>query len=82
MIAVAPEMTSVLTYQLVYGTSSASCSVPTSPGFPLRIRRKFSSVKSSGMSCALVSEGTALNAADSTYTTGKSANAIAARLTR
>ena len=56
----------MFTYQLVYGTSSASCSVPTSPGFPLRIRRKFSRVTSSGTICALVREGIGLNAADTT----------------
>ncbi len=48
--AIAPEIRIVLRYQFVYGTSSASCSVPASPGCPLRIRRKFSSVMSSGMS--------------------------------
>ena len=80
--AVAPEITSVFTYQLVYGTSSAACSVPASPGFPLRIRRKFSSVTSSGTSWALVSDGMGLNAADTTQTIGNSANRIAAMLTR
>jgi hypothetical protein len=46
------------------------------------MRRKFSSVTSSGTSCALVSEGTGLNAAETTYAIGKSANRIASRLTR
>jgi len=80
--AVAPEITSVFTYQLVYGTSSASCSVPSSPGCPLRIRRKLSSVTWSGISCALVSDGRGLNAAETTQMMGNSANRIAAMLTR